>query len=67
MKIETETVKCLVDYLRQARKVKASLIRMANDAPEDFLGTYSTLEPREQKYLGWLKDIAQRQLPQAQA
>lgn len=57
-----ESIKLFVNELRHARRVKGHLVRQASEKPELFLQTYSTLPAEDQKYLTWLKKIADSNL-----
>lgn len=57
-----EATKLFVNELRHARAVKGYLVRQASEAPEEFLQTYETLPLVDQKYLVWLKKIADSNL-----
>jgi len=58
-KIEKEAIKILVADMRHARKVKGTLIRLTKEEPDRILQAIQTLPEEDQKYLKWLRIMAE--------
>ncbi len=61
-KLEKEALWMFVSEMRHARKIKRTVIKLAQEEPERVLEAMGKLDEREQKYLGWLRMIAYKYL-----
>ena len=61
-KLETEAIRIFLSDMKHARKIKASVIRLAQEEPERVIDALSQLEQKDQKYLSYLRRIAEESL-----
>lgn len=58
-KLEIEAVRIFISDMRHAKKIKSSIIRIAKEEPEKILNALGCLHEEDQKYLRWLKAMAE--------
>jgi hypothetical protein len=61
-RLEEEALRIFISDMRHARKIKKTVIVLAQEEPERVPRAMEKLDEKDQKYLRWLKTIAEKYL-----
>ena len=61
-KMQTETLRIFMADMRHAKKIKSMVIKIAQEEPMPVLEALKGLPEEDQKYLRWLKLVAEKNL-----
>lgn len=61
---EKKAIEVFLSDLKHARQVKRAIIRLAQEEPERVLRAIESLPGQDQKFLRWVKSIAEKFLSQ---